>query len=59
MHVTTFPIGIVRSRRGRVLVLDRERLEELAGEGYGRPEAECRKVIAPFGKGKRRVVAVA
>lgn len=42
--------GMIRSRRGRVLILDRQMLEELAGEGYGRPEAEYRKLIAPFGK---------
>jgi len=49
--------GMIRSKRGRVLILDREKLEELAGEGYGRPEAEYRKLIAPFGKDGPRVVA--
>jgi CRP-like cAMP-binding protein len=49
--------GMIRSRRGRVLILDREKLEELAGEGYGRPEAEYRKLIAPFGKEDPRVMA--
>jgi CRP-like cAMP-binding protein len=49
--------GMIRSRRGRVLILDREKLEELAGEGYGRPEAEYRKLIGPFGKDEPRVVA--
>ena len=48
--------GMIRSKRGRVLILDREKLEELAGEGYGRPEAEYRKLIAPFGKDGPRVV---
>ncbi|WP_425228871.1 Crp/Fnr family transcriptional regulator [Sphingomonas sp.] len=52
-------VGMIRSRRGRVLFLDRERLEELAGEGYGRPEAEYRKLIAPFGKDGPRAIAVA
>lgn len=42
--------GMIRSRRGRVLVLDRHKLEELAGESYGRAEAEYRRLIAPFGK---------
>jgi len=49
--------GMIRSKRGQVLILDREKLEELAGEGYGRPEAEYRKLIAPFGKDGPRVVA--
>jgi CRP-like cAMP-binding protein len=49
--------GMIRSKRGRVLILDREKLEELAGEGYGRPEAEYRKLIAPFGKDGPRIVA--
>jgi CRP-like cAMP-binding protein len=51
--------GMIRSKRGRVLILDREKLEELAGEGYGKPEAEYRKLIAPFGKDGPRVLAVA
>jgi CRP-like cAMP-binding protein len=50
--------GMIRSRRGRVLILDREKLEELAGEGYGRPEVEYRKLIAPFGKDGPRVAPV-
>lgn len=48
---------MIRSKRGRVLILDREKLEELAGEGYGRPEAEYRKLIGPFGKDGPRVLA--
>lgn len=51
--------GMIRSRRGRVLIIDRERLEDLAGEGYGRPEVEYRKLIAPFGKDGPRVSASA
>ncbi len=50
---------MIRSRRGRVLILDREKLEELAGDGYGRPEAEFRKLIAPFGKDEPQVTASA
>jgi len=42
--------GSIRSKRGRVIILDRGRLEELAGEAYGRPEAEYRKLIGPFGR---------
>ena len=49
--------GMIRSRRGRVLILDRQKLEELAGEGYGRPEAEYRKLIGPFGKDAPRVAS--
>ncbi|MGK6324010.1 Crp/Fnr family transcriptional regulator [Sphingomonas sp. DT-51] len=50
--------GMIRSKRGRVLLLDRQKLEELAGEGYGRPEAEYRKLIGPFGKDAPRVASV-
>jgi len=49
--------GMIRAKRGRVLILDRHKLEELAGEGYGRPEAEYRKLIAPFGKEAPRLAA--
>lgn len=41
--------GAIRSKRGRVTILDRERLEELAGDAYGAPEAEYRRLIGPFG----------
>jgi hypothetical protein len=33
-------------------VINRERLEEIAGDSYGEPEAEYRRLIAPFGKGR-------
>jgi len=49
--------GMIRSKRGRVLILDRQKLEELAGEGYGRPEAEFRKLIGPFGKDGPRLAS--
>jgi CRP-like cAMP-binding protein len=42
--------GLIRSTRGRVLIIDRTGLEQLAHEGYGRPEAEYRRLIGPFGK---------
>jgi CRP-like cAMP-binding protein len=42
--------GAIRSSRGLVTVLDRARLEEIAGESYGTPEREYRRLIAPFGK---------
>ena len=41
--------GIIRARRGRVTILDRERLQELAGDSYGQAEAEYRRLIGPFG----------
>jgi CRP-like cAMP-binding protein len=46
--------GMIRSRRGWVKILDRNKLEELAGDGYGRPEAEYRKLIGSFGKDSPR-----
>jgi CRP-like cAMP-binding protein len=42
--------GAIRASRGRVMVVDRERLEEIGGDCYGRPEAEYSQLIAPFGK---------
>lgn len=43
-------VGAIRSTRGMVTILNRERLEEIAGEAYGAPEAEYRRLIAPFGR---------
>ena len=37
--------GIIKARRGVITILDRERLEEKAGESYGVPEAEYEKLI--------------
>jgi CRP-like cAMP-binding protein len=42
--------GAIRSSRGLVIVLDRARLQEIAGDSYGSPEREYRRLIAPFGK---------
>lgn len=42
--------GAIRSTRGIVTILDRDRLEEIAGESYGVPEAEYCRLIAAFGK---------
>jgi CRP-like cAMP-binding protein len=42
--------GAIRSSRGCVTVLDRTKLEELAGESYGQPEAEYRRLVGPFGR---------
>lgn len=41
-------MGAIRSTRGLITVVDRDRLEELAGESYGQPEAEYRKLVGPF-----------
>lgn len=43
--------GAIRSARGAVTVLDRARLREIAGPGYGAPEREYRRLIGAFGKG--------
>ncbi|HEX8382753.1 MAG TPA: Crp/Fnr family transcriptional regulator [Sphingomonas sp.] len=45
--------GMIRSKRGRVIILDRDKLTELAGDSYGLPEAEYRRLIGPFGGGGR------
>jgi CRP-like cAMP-binding protein len=42
--------GMIRSQRGRVIIRDRDKLEDIAGDGYGIPEAEYRRLIAPFGR---------
>lgn len=41
---------IIRARRGRLRVMDREALEAAAGDSYGRSEAEYRRLIShPIG----------
>jgi CRP-like cAMP-binding protein len=47
-------IRAIRSRRGRITVLDREKLEEAAGASYGVPEAEYECLIGPFRSHDRR-----
>ena len=42
--------GMIRSKRGRVVIVDRDKLEDIAGDAYGRPEAEYRRLIGPFGR---------
>ena len=37
---------MIRARRGRITVLDREKLVALAGDSYGRPEAEYERLLA-------------
>jgi len=46
--------GTIQSKRGRVVILDRDKLEELAGDSYGQAEAEYRRLIGPFGGGRPR-----
>lgn len=43
-------MGLIAAKRGLVTILDRMRLEELAGDAYGRPEAEYRRLLGPFGR---------
>jgi CRP-like cAMP-binding protein len=43
--------GMIRAKRGRVIIRDREMLTELAGDSYGVPEAEYRRLIGPLGSG--------
>lgn len=42
--------GMIWSKRGRVIIRDRAKLEDLAGDSYGVPEAEYRRLIGPFGR---------
>lgn len=37
--------GLIRSRRGRVQILDRQRMLRLASAGYGAPEAEYARLL--------------
>jgi len=40
--------GLIRCRRGRVLIRDRSGLRRRAGNSYGLAEAEYSRLIAPF-----------
>jgi CRP-like cAMP-binding protein len=40
--------GLIRSVRGRVIIRDRKRLVEFAGESYGAAESEYARAIRPF-----------
>ena len=42
--------GMIRSKRSRVIITDREKLEDLAGVAYGPPEAEYRRLLGSFGR---------
>jgi len=37
--------GIIKAKRGHIIVQDRARLEEVAGGSYGVPEAEYRRLF--------------
>ncbi len=39
---------LIRSERGNIMVRDRIGLERLAGDAYGKPEAEYRRLIGPL-----------
>jgi CRP-like cAMP-binding protein len=45
--------SVIRCRRGRVTIRDRERLQQIAGEAYGFAEAEYCRLIGSFGKNGR------
>jgi CRP-like cAMP-binding protein len=40
--------GLIRADRGLIVLLDRLKLEEVAGESYGAPEAEYVRLIGPL-----------
>lgn len=48
--------GMIRSKRGRVIIQDRAKLEDIAGDAYGRPEAEYRRLIGPIGRSSATTV---
>jgi CRP-like cAMP-binding protein len=50
--------GAIRSDRGVVTITNRGRLEEIAGDAYGQAEAEYRRLIGPFGRGRHGMAAV-
>jgi CRP-like cAMP-binding protein len=44
--------GMIHAKRGRVIIRDRDKLIELAGDSYGVPEEQYRRLIGPFGGSK-------
>jgi CRP-like cAMP-binding protein len=40
----------IKSSRGRIVIRNRERLEQLAGDSYGFAEMHYRRAVGPFGK---------
>lgn len=49
--------GAIRASRGVITIVDRSRLEVIAGDCYGQAETEYQRLIAPFG-GARAVANV-
>lgn len=43
---------IITARRGLLSVLDRAKLEEVAGDSYGQPEAEYARLVGRAGDGQ-------
>jgi len=41
-------VNIIRATRGNIRILDRARLEDVAGESYGTSEAEYKRLLGPF-----------
>jgi len=41
-------VNIIRATRGHIRILDREKLEDTAGDSYGIPEAEYQRLIGPL-----------
>ena len=38
--------GMIRTQRGRITVLDRDKLKDMAGDAYGVAEVEYERLIA-------------
>jgi len=39
---------LIRADRGRITIRDRKGMEEFAGNAYGKPEEELRRLIGEF-----------
>ncbi len=51
--------GMIRAKRGRITVRDREKLIALAGESYGRPEAEYERLMVGESTGATKAMGAA
>ncbi|MDY8107985.1 Crp/Fnr family transcriptional regulator [Fulvimarina sp. 2208YS6-2-32] len=40
--------GLIRAQRGRITIVQREKLQRLTGGAYGMPEVEYERIIGPF-----------
>jgi CRP-like cAMP-binding protein len=49
--------GMLRATRGRLSIVNRSAIEELAGDAYGVPEREYRRLIGPFGRDRLATAA--